>query len=246
MSTDGDWERWGSDNPYFGVLSDPKFLGSKLKTTNEEDFYNSGKEHVEWVMGYVRLLGKSKFKRAVDFGCGAGRLTIPLASYASKVVGLDVSPSILNEAKHKTPKKLHSKISYDLSDKQFESLPSRYDFVHSFIVLQHIPPRRGEAMIKKLLENLEPSGIAALHITYAYEAPLLKKTIVWTRNHVVPIHYVLNILRGRPWDTPRMRMHLYNLEQVSRIFTAAGIKETVQIATDHGGYIGTMIIGKKL
>jgi len=246
MSTDKDWEIWGANNPYFGVLSHPKFLGSKLRADVEQDFYASGQADIDQVVSRVRLLGGSgRFACAVDFGCGTGRLTIPLADHASRVVGLDVSPSVLHEAKKKTPQKLAGKITYDLADDQLKHLPKKYDLVHSYIVFQHIPTKRGEAIISKLLTELQPGGFAALHVTFTYRASKLKKVVIWLRNHFVPLHYVLNICRHRPWNTPRMRMYTYNLDNMVRIFGQAGIPETVQIMTDHGGYLGLMIIGRK-
>lgn len=243
MSTDKDWEKWGSENPFFGVLSDPKFIGSDLKAAIEEEFYRSGQNDIRNTMRYLGLLGGNKFKYAVDFGCGTGRLTIPLASYAKKVTGVDISHSVLNKAKEKTPKKLSTKISY--IDLTTHDIPKNYDFVHSFIVLQHIPPRRGKRIITDLLTDLQPGGFAALHITYANNTSRLKKMTVWLRNHIVPLHIFLNIIKGRRWNTPRMRMHLYDLEEILQLYNNAGITETLQIATDHGGYIGAMILGKK-
>lgn len=245
MSTDKDWERWGSANPYFGVISDPKFLGSKLGSDLEKDFYQSGQADIARVMRHIHSLGGDSFDHAIDFGCGTGRLTIPLASYAKKVMGLDVSPSVIKEAKKKTPKQLKSRVSYHLSNDQLDGLPKEYDLVHSYIVLQHVHPRRGEQIIKKLLANLQPGGFAALHITFAHEAPWLKKTVIWMRNHFVPLHYAFNVAKGRPWNMPRMRMHLYDLEKITRLLRASGIVEAVHLTTDHGGYIGAMIIGRK-
>ncbi len=245
MSTDKDWEKWGSDNPYFGVLSHPKFLGTKLKPTTEQEFYQAGKSDIDRVMNRINLLGGSKFKCSVDFGCGTGRLTIPLTSHSAKVVGLDVSPSILDEAKKKTPKDLTTKISYRVSDDRLDNLPQKYDLAHSYIVLQHIPPKRGERIIRKLLTELQPSGFAALHVTFAHDAPAFHKFVIWLRNHIVPIHYLLNVIKGRRWNTPRMRMHLYSLDRITNIFDSCGLSDTLQLSTDHGGYLGAMIIGKK-
>ena len=152
---------------------------------------------------------------------------------------------MIEEAKKKTPKKLASKIAYALSDDQLSHLPKNYDLVYSNIVIQHIPLKRGYRIIEELLGNLDYKGFAALQITFTYEAPLFKRSVIYARNHFVPLHYLLNILRGNQWNSPRMRMHLYSREKISKLFKSAGITETIQLATDHGGYIGAMIIGQK-
>ena len=45
---------------------------------------------------------------------------------------------------------------------------------------------------------------------------------------------------------PRMRMHTYDLNNIMQIINKSGVSETMQTTTDHGGYIGVMIIGKKI
>lgn len=248
MSTDKDWEKWGSNNPYFGVLSDPRFLGSKIRTDNlQREFYESGKNDIAWVVNRLAgLRGSKKFTHAVDFGCGVGRLTIPLAEYAANVTGLDVSPSVLQQAEQNTPKGLQKNITYAVSNDALAQLPKHYDFVHSYIVLQHIPPKRGNKLIKKLVDGLAVGGCIALHVTFAHNAPPHKKMVIKARNNFIPLHYILNIMKGNPLTMPRMRMHLYDLNSVIQLLGEAGITETVQLLTDHGGYIGVMILGRKV
>ncbi len=248
MSTDKDWEDWGADNPYFGVLSDPKFLGHKLNTSElADEFYRSGIGDISLVMRHVSTLkGPKRFSHAIDFGCGVGRLTVPLSKYADRVSGLDVSPSIIKTANKTTPKAFKKKIKYIVSNDALDNLPKQYDLVHSFIVLQHIPPSRGEIIIKKLVDGLTDGGFIALHVTYAYNAPRFKKLVIWARNHFVPLHYLLNLIKGNPLTMPRMRMHTYDLNNIMQIINKSGVSETMQTTTDHGGYIGVMIIGKKI
>lgn len=246
MSTDKDWRLWGEDNPYYGVISDERYVGKALDASTERDFYLSGERDIEAVMRLVTTFhGKQKFAHAVDFGCGAGRLAIPLASYASKVTGIDVSPSIIAIARKKVPEKLKNRINFKLSDSTLRALPKTYDLVHSYIVLQHIHPTRGMKFIDIMINRLQPGGICALHVTYHHDAPRLTRTVVWLRNHVLPIHYALNVMRGRPMTTPRMCMHNYSLPRVFALLESYGMTGMTIRHTDHGGYKGVMIVGKK-
>ena len=58
---------------------------------------------------------------ALDFGCGVGRLVIPLAKISTSAVGIDVSESMLAEARKNC--ELNSVHNIDLvkSDDAFES-----------------------------------------------------------------------------------------------------------------------------
>jgi len=245
MSTNKDWNKWGSENPYYGVISNPKFLGKKLNHDDLKTFYDSGSSDVKWIINGARKLGANRFKVSIDFGCGAGRLAIAMSEHSDRVIGIDVSKSIIKEAKTNTPKSLKPKITYALLDPVKDKIPSKYDLVYSYIVLQHIPVNRGKLIIQELLDGLEPNGFAALHITHKYNAGAHKKTIIWLRNHLIILHYILNIVRGKKWNTPRMRMYLYNFDDVMDIFKKYGLNNVLIEPTDHGGYIGSMITGKK-
>ena len=60
MSTDKDWEKWGSDNPYYGVLSDSKFLGSALDEKMEQEFFEAGRGDIDQLMSRVHALGRGQ------------------------------------------------------------------------------------------------------------------------------------------------------------------------------------------
>lgn len=248
MSTDKDWEKWGKSDPYFGVLSDNRFKGRKLESILSDEFYSSGRGNVVKLEELIKTINSEllpKFDSTVDFGCGVGRITVPLTQLSKKVTGLDVSPSMLKVAERNTPSNLKKRINYALSDDQLTMLPKNYDLVYSNIVLQHIPPKRGYKIIEKLLTNLQQNGFAALHVTYQHQAPRHRHLVIVIRSRVLAVHYFLNILRGRRIATPLMRMHLYHLDKVLGLFYGAGVSEVYVELTNHGGYLGAMIVGKK-
>ena len=52
-STDKDWELWGQDDPYFGVLADEKFRRHNLSQETLRDFFASGEKHVNRLLGVI-------------------------------------------------------------------------------------------------------------------------------------------------------------------------------------------------
>lgn len=42
-NTDKDWEKFGKNDPYFGVVTHETFSGNKLDDKQLESFFNSGK-----------------------------------------------------------------------------------------------------------------------------------------------------------------------------------------------------------
>ena len=82
-------------------------------------------------------------KSVLDFGCGTGRLVIPLAEIADYVLGLDVSESMLWEARKNCKAHALNNVQLLKSDDTLSCLDGCFDFIHSFIVFQHIPVKRG-------------------------------------------------------------------------------------------------------
>jgi SAM-dependent methyltransferase len=79
----------------------------------------------------------------------------------------DISPSMIEEARKNCQKCGAESASFFLVD-EFWSLPSSsFDFVHTFIVLQHISVRRGGEIIRKLISVLVDGGIGAIQVTYS-------------------------------------------------------------------------------
>ena len=99
MRSDEAWKRWGEDDPYYGVLSDPKFRKDEF-AAHRDEFFRSGEEHVERRLDLIRrLYGETRRRSAVDFGSGTGRLVIPLSRRYERVVGVDISPAMTVEAR---------------------------------------------------------------------------------------------------------------------------------------------------
>ncbi|MEO6394113.1 MAG: methyltransferase domain-containing protein, partial [Pyrinomonadaceae bacterium] len=100
-NSDQNWETYGKDNPYFGVLSDEKFMRAQLDEQAIDEFFATGETHIAEVMATIdhHLAADFSPKRCLDFGCGVGRLVFPLAQRFGFVTGVDISPSMLAEAR---------------------------------------------------------------------------------------------------------------------------------------------------
>ena len=151
--TDADWKELGRSQPYWGVLSHPDFLSENITPERIEAFYASGRDYIaQTVVQLERHAGARPSGRALDFGCGVGRLAEAMTDYASEVVGLDISPGMLELAR-----KRGGRAQY------VGELPAgAFDWINSFIVFQHIPPERGEAILADLLARLNPDGAVSL------------------------------------------------------------------------------------
>src|SRR5450755_1479730 len=151
---DKSWEKLGKTDPYYGVITVDKFRAGKLDEANRLEFFSQGRSHMARILSCAEsATHRIARRRGLDFGCGVGRLVLPLATDAgfSEVVGIDISPSMLAEAARNASLAQVNNVRFVLGDDRLSQLEGTFDFIHSCIVLQHIPIRRGLEIIGGLL-----------------------------------------------------------------------------------------------
>lgn len=245
--TDRDWEEWGKRDPYWAVLSAPKFRRNALDDSALSEFFLSGSEHVAHVLTVLRQNFRSDFKpsHSLDFGCGVGRLVIPLAGYSDFVTGIDVSPTMLAEAARNAGLQNVSNVKFLRTDDLDSVAPESVDMIHSILVFQHIPPNRGEVILKKLLGKLKPGGLGALHLTVARNAPLAKRVVASVRRHSSIVNRACNLLQGRPASGPAIHMYTYSVSNIVWSLRAAGCGQILTEFLEHNDYLGAMFYFEK-
>jgi SAM-dependent methyltransferase len=243
MSTDKAWEEWGRRDPYFGVITCEKFRRTELTTDAKREFFESGRVHAQYVMQMINQHIDPHFRpRAIlDFGCGVGRLVVPFARIAQEVVGLDVSSSMLLEAKRNCDELGVRNVRLLVSDDSLSALTGKYDLIHSFIVFQHIPSYRGGAIFRGLLSFLKDGGVGAMHFAYS-------KDIYATTNGVPPppLRSVSINAEAPPSDAdPEMQMNPYSMTEILFLMQKSGVYRFHAEFTDHGGELGIFLFFQK-
>ncbi|MDA3878694.1 MAG: methyltransferase domain-containing protein [Halothiobacillus sp.] len=248
MNTDRAWESYGHDNPYFGVLADERFRGKTLSDTALNEFFASGNADVGRVlMNIDRHLTAPPRIKALDFGCGVGRLAIPLAQHFTTVVGVDISPSMLRETTVNAHRLNVGNLRLCERLSELDAERETFSFVNTLIVLQHIPAERGLAFIEQLLELLSKGGCGAIHLTYAREKyrqtlgakPLSSRVIEALRRPISGLHRKFS---GRD---PEMQMNSYQMNKVLFLLQSNGITEYFSEFTNHSGYMGITLYFRK-
>lgn len=235
--TDADWRELGVSEPYWGVISHPDFRSENLTPDRIAQFYDSGPFHVGPIAEALeRLTGRRPAGRALDFGCGVGRLSEAMTAYADEVVGVDVSPGMLALARARG-----GQVTY------VDQMPAGpFDWINSFIVFQHIPPARGEALIEDLLSRLADGGAISLQI------------VVWrdpnrqppapepaTRRQKLTDRLLHRQIAPDLPPVGHIQMYDYDLSKIVRLLNLAGIEEIRLLSTNHDGHHGYIILGQK-
>jgi SAM-dependent methyltransferase len=251
LGTDAAWEEWGRRDPYYGVITHPKFRRDAITEQDRREFFESGQAHVDHVMRVIRSCINSAFapNSILDFGCGVGRIVIPFAALGSETVGLDVSASMLQEARRNCDERQLTNVGLVLSDDALSSLTGQFDLIHSFIVFQHIPPQRGKAIFANLLAHLAPGGAAAVHFGYAKRplriAPVDEPAppIAEPPQPVVePAQTIVDpSSAATPPADPEMQMNLYTVNELFCVMQDRGVHQFHVEFTDHGGELGIFL-----
>jgi SAM-dependent methyltransferase len=240
--TDLDWQVIGRDQPFFGVLANERFLSENLTPTAVDEFYASGETDIAHVVDVFGSLAQDQFTpdTALDFGCGVGRLSLPMASHARRVIGVDISQGMLRIARQQAQARRVTGVEF-LPTAPDETV----DWVNSFIVFQHIPPERGYDMLCQLVGALRPCGFISLQLTFFRDQGHTAEIV----RDLADYRYdgkTIELLSHKKDAAPgSMSMYDYDMNQVLRILFLGGIKSLVAEHTNHGGCHGAWLFGHK-
>ncbi|MDF8263215.1 class I SAM-dependent methyltransferase [Luteipulveratus flavus] len=97
--------------------------------------------------------------QVLDMGCGTGRFTEPLGRQAQSVVGLDLTPGMLEKAKDRCSGLSNASFQQgDMCELPFED--DSFDVVVSMLALMHLPPQDRQRAFQETARVLRPGGRA--------------------------------------------------------------------------------------
>jgi SAM-dependent methyltransferase len=242
------WNKLGSKEPYWAVVTDARYRSNRMDDEAFDAFFESGERDISATFETIRKMVGAEFHpaRALDFGCGVGRLTIPLARESRHVVGVDISPSMLEEAEANCAERQVTNVELIDTRKFLKETNRRvFDFVHSYIVFQHIKPRHGLRLTARILDMLAPGGVGALHYTYDRKAGIVRKSLNRVRRWVPPLNVAANIIQRRRLFEPLIPMYRYNLRSLFELFDSKRCSSFSVKLTDHGGHKGAFFFLQK-
>jgi SAM-dependent methyltransferase len=170
------WDHFGEKDAMYAILTDPEKTGNRW---SEDEFFATGKSEVGALMKSVEPLGYPLSREtALDFGCGAGRLSQALADWFEHVYGVDIAPSMVATANryNRHPERCQYTVCGE-STLPFES--ETFDFIYSYYVLQHMESRYQREYIAEFMRLLKPGGLAVFQFTSRPERPV-KRMLVST------------------------------------------------------------------
>jgi SAM-dependent methyltransferase len=160
------WRTLGADDPLWAILSRPD---KRRGRWDADEFFAAGEVEISAIEDLCARIGQPRERRlALDFGCGVGRLTRALAARYAQVVGVDISPSMLAQARRLNAHLVNVRFVENAQPHLDFIAAASVDLVYSVITLHHIPPRLQRAYIAEFLRVLAPGGVAVFQIASGY------------------------------------------------------------------------------
>jgi ubiquinone/menaquinone biosynthesis C-methylase UbiE len=135
------------------------------RDSDDADFFATATEVInglEWELRRVPVAERGNW-RALEIGCGPGRLMRPMSRHFVEIHGVDVSDEMIALAKEKLRDipHAHPHATDGASLAQFSD--GYFDFVYSYAVFQHVPSREVVfAYLREIHRVLKPGGLARL------------------------------------------------------------------------------------
>jgi ubiquinone/menaquinone biosynthesis C-methylase UbiE len=100
--------------------------------------------------------------RVLDVGCGTGSATVVAASKAREVVGIDLSPDMIELAQGKVVKKCIGNTCFVASSVEDYCPGEKFDAVISSFMIPHVKPLLRPAIYSCMYNFLKPGGVVGL------------------------------------------------------------------------------------
>lgn len=243
-----EWQKWKRDDLYYAVLTNKKFEKKNLTSKNKNEFFKSGEDEIE---NAFKIINKhfghiDFFNSSLDFGCGVGRLSIPLSKFSKKLDCVDVSDIMLDELEsnfNRQTKNNFCKKSFIKNSGKLNFLNNFYDLIYSHIVFQHISEESGMMTFEYLLNHLKKDGFMIVHFLYKNNDRFsyLKESLLFKvcKNF---FYFFLNIFLNLE---PIIEMNSYNLNKIFYIIQKNKFNIFHVEFTNHENKLGTIIYIKK-
>ncbi len=131
------WTRLGEERPHWSVAARPEFAPDRI-AANRALFDASGEGDLAVLLAVLARhgLAPADLPRACDYGCGVGRMTLPMSRRFAAVTGCDVSAPHLTLARQASG----AGVAFALVSAPGLGMAAPFDLWFSTLTLQHNPP----------------------------------------------------------------------------------------------------------
>jgi ubiquinone/menaquinone biosynthesis C-methylase UbiE len=211
------WEKLARTDPLWAVLTDESKVGNQW---DHATFFATGERDVSWVMNSVNALSPElRRTRALDFGCGPGRLTQALSQHFAHATGIDISETMLALAQRHNRAGARVTYMHNARSDLGCFADGSFDFVLSMITLQHVPPQSSRRYIAEFVRVLARGGIVWFQMPARSKFPVSRRFSLWPPTLAKRVVRAFNRYTAA---SPLMEMYVLPRDEVTKILLDAG------------------------
>ena len=196
------WDDLAERDALGAILTDPSRSNGRWDI---DEFMQTGEDEIDTVLQHLQHIGHwpDLSGKALDFGCGVGRLTQAMARRFASCAGLDISTHMIGVAESLNQ---HAHCTYQVgTGNELPFADGTFSFVYSNIVLQHVPRKYAVGYLREFERVMEPGGVLVFGVQDGFAAPDLASSMVRLR-HILRIRSRLRSSFGQ--SRGDMQMHL--------------------------------------
>ena len=150
-----DWNRRAREDAHY-------YVAFGRRNQSDEEFFATANEQVIGLRHEFPRLPPAApgSRRALEIGCGPGRLLRPMSRFFGEIHGVDVSDEMVRLAREKLADVPHAHAHHAPNSNLEAFADDSFDFVYSYAVFQHIPSREVVfGYLEEARRVLKPGGI---------------------------------------------------------------------------------------
>src|SRR5215831_8895929 len=112
-----------------------------------DDGWDHNRQYHRWLLRHV----PAGCKDALDAGCGTGEFARQLSLRGKRVLGIDISPLMIQEARRRSTGR--PALEFRVADLMDEASAARFDCIATIATLHHLPLERALARLGRALRS---------------------------------------------------------------------------------------------
>jgi len=236
------FDDFAAREPYFAVVTAPRFLRANLTPEYEREFFASGEILVDKIFSLVEagLVPKFAPMSMLEYGCGVGRLAIPLSRRPGSVTAVDRSDVMLDLARREAERRGAGHIVFQTPE-AFAAASKKFDLVVCYHVLQRLRHGHGLDLIRQLVDRISAGGVGVFQWPLTTGVSMGVEITRWARERLPAVNGVVNRLRSKPATDPFIPTYAYALDEVLDVLKSAGCRD-MQVVFEGAGDLDYAIV----